>query len=233
MADQTNTPQAAAPDSNAVTPALEDKGLWVAMIAAALTPFVGWLSMKLGIAIDPVSLATFIVTSVLPMITYIVMHKYKSAQVLIAETHANAMVEGQRIQSQAQISPEAAAAALNQLFGAAVQLPTPAAPPLVATSKTAPSASTADAQAAAVIAARNKTALELGADLLKSPAGPLTNSMTTTTQAAAPTMSTLPGALPPLPPSAPPVIDLNALFPNASPGDRAAIQALLDLQKKS
>jgi hypothetical protein len=69
-------------DSQAVTPWYLDKGIWVTFIALIFTV----LNQKFGWTLN----AEEIVGLMMPVVAYIVMHKYKSGRVLVAEIQANA-----------------------------------------------------------------------------------------------------------------------------------------------
>lgn len=84
MPDSTSTPDPI------VTPFYLDKALWVTV----LTPLLAFLASKLGISLDPVA----IVGLVLPIVAYIVMHKWKTATLqaaTIAGAQAVAAAQGQ------------------------------------------------------------------------------------------------------------------------------------------
>lgn len=61
----------------AITPFYLDKGLYVAV----LTPLALLLNQKFGLALDPI----VIVGLVLPIVAYIIGHKYKSATIAAAQ----------------------------------------------------------------------------------------------------------------------------------------------------
>lgn len=64
------------------TPFYEDKGFWAMLLA----PLFAYLNSKFNLSLS----AAEIVGLVLPVVAYIVGHKYKSAQVLVAEIQASA-----------------------------------------------------------------------------------------------------------------------------------------------
>lgn len=66
----------------AVTPFYMDKGLYVAV----LTPVFLFLNQKFGLALDPAVLIGF----VLPIVAYIIGHKYKAATIAAAQVTAQA-----------------------------------------------------------------------------------------------------------------------------------------------
>jgi nucleoside permease NupC len=69
-------------EQSAVTPPWLDKGLWVAV----LTPVLLFLNQKFGFALD----AMTIVGMVLPVVAYIVGHKWKSGTIVAAQLAAKA-----------------------------------------------------------------------------------------------------------------------------------------------
>jgi hypothetical protein len=69
-------------EPSAITPAYLDKGLWVAV----LTPVLLWLNQKFGLTLDAVT----IVGLVLPVVAYILGHKFKAATIAAAQVAASA-----------------------------------------------------------------------------------------------------------------------------------------------
>ncbi len=72
-----------------VTPFYLDKALWVTV----LTPLLAFIASKLGISLDPI----VVVGLILPIVSYIVMHKWKTATLqaaTIAGAAAVAAVNG-------------------------------------------------------------------------------------------------------------------------------------------
>jgi hypothetical protein len=72
----------AAPADVSVTPAYLDKGLWVAV----LTPILAILNQKFGWALDSVA----IVGVMLPLVAFILGHKWKSSNIAVAQVQAAA-----------------------------------------------------------------------------------------------------------------------------------------------
>jgi hypothetical protein len=65
-----------------VTPFYLDKGLWVSV----LTPVLLWLNQKFGLALD----AATIIGMVLPVVAYVIGHKWKSSAIAVAQVQAAA-----------------------------------------------------------------------------------------------------------------------------------------------
>lgn len=65
-----------------VTPAYLDKGLWLVVLTPLLAILSGWLHLSLS--------APELVGVVLPVVTYIVMHKWKTATLTAAALQAGA-----------------------------------------------------------------------------------------------------------------------------------------------
>jgi hypothetical protein len=70
----------AAPADVSVTPFYLDKGLWVSV----LTPVLLWLNQKFGLALD----AATIIGMVLPVVAYVIGHKWKSSNIAVAQVQA-------------------------------------------------------------------------------------------------------------------------------------------------
>jgi hypothetical protein len=73
-------PVASGDQIQAVTPWYLDKALYLAV----LTPVMVWLNQKFGLALD----ATSIIGLVLPVVVYIVSHKFKAATIAAAQVAA-------------------------------------------------------------------------------------------------------------------------------------------------
>jgi hypothetical protein len=73
-------PVAAVPTDASVTPFYLDKGLWVAVLA----PVLGFLNQKFGLTLDPLVLVGFM----LPVVAYILGHKWKSGTIAAAQVVA-------------------------------------------------------------------------------------------------------------------------------------------------
>jgi hypothetical protein len=67
-------------ETQSITPWYLDKSLWLLVT----NPLLNILSSKLGISLSP---EAFIAT-LLPVITFIIMHKWKSGKIVIAEIEA-------------------------------------------------------------------------------------------------------------------------------------------------
>lgn len=76
---------AVTPIDVSVTPFWLDKGLWVAVLA----PILLWLNQKFGLALDAASL----VAMVLPVVGYILGHKWKSGVISVAQVTAAAAAQ--------------------------------------------------------------------------------------------------------------------------------------------
>lgn len=81
----------AVPSEPNVTPWYLDKGLWVTF----LTPLFLLVNQKFGLALNAEMLAGI----VLPIVAYIVMHKWKTATLQLADKNAAAAVAGAQSQA--------------------------------------------------------------------------------------------------------------------------------------
>lgn len=77
--------------TQSVTPALQDKALWVTILGL----FLPLVSAKLGIQLDPAKIAAIVVT----VVSFVVSHKAKSGAILLKELELKAL-------SQVTVTPE-------------------------------------------------------------------------------------------------------------------------------
>ena len=80
MADPITQPNST--DVSAVTPFYLDKAVWVAV----LSPLFLWLNQKFGLTMDAGQLAAL----ALPIVAYILGHKWKSGVISVAQVNAQA-----------------------------------------------------------------------------------------------------------------------------------------------
>lgn len=82
--------RAAAADVTPVTPWYLDKAVYAAVLVPLLTPLLAWVNAKLGTGID----ANWVVLSVvLPVVTYIAAHKWKSGTIAASQVAAGAATQ--------------------------------------------------------------------------------------------------------------------------------------------
>lgn len=93
--------------TTASTPIWLDKGFY----AMFLAPLFAILNSKFGLNLN----ATELLGLIMPVIVYIVSHKWKTSQIITAQIAAQASSAGAIAQNAASISAAAAAAALNNV----------------------------------------------------------------------------------------------------------------------